>query len=71
MNVGDLKKLLEQYPDGMEILYCLHSDYECMEVDDILPVEAVDQNGYWMRAHPTMSEANKSRCRTYLLFPGN
>jgi hypothetical protein len=34
MNVGDLKKLLEQYPEDMEILYALYSDYEKLEAPD-------------------------------------
>lgn len=72
MNVGELKKLLEQYPDNMEVLYCCHSDYARMEVDDVYPVEAVMKSGDWaMRSHPTMSEENKAQAKTYLLFPGN
>lgn len=71
MNVRELKQALEQYPDDMEVLYCLHSDFERMEADDISTVEAVDQNGYWMRTHRTMSADNQARKKTYLLFPGN
>ena len=71
MNVGELKKLLEQYPDDMEILYCMHSDYRMMDPEDIGPVKAVNKEFYHMRSHPTMSDANKANERTYLLFPGN
>lgn len=71
MNVADLKKLLEQYPDDMELLFRCCSDYERMEEADIGPVTAVDQGGYWMRSHATMSAENKSKEKTYLLFPGN
>jgi len=71
VNVKELKEILAQYPDDMEILYRLYSDYEMLNADDISVVEAVDQNGYWMRTHPTMSADNQSRKSTYLLFPGN
>jgi hypothetical protein len=71
MNVGDLKKLLEQYPDDMEILYCCCSDYEILKWDDIKKISSVDQGGYWMRSHATMSAENKSKEKTCLLFPGN
>lgn len=71
MNVKELRHALEQYPDDMEVLYSCCSDYERMEADDIGVVKAVDQNGYWMRSHPTMSADNKAREKEYLLFPGN
>lgn len=71
MNVGELRKALEQHPDDMEILYRCCSDYEGLKADDLCTVEAVDQNGYWMESHPTMSAANKAAAKTYLLFPGN
>jgi len=71
MNVGELRKALEQYPDDLEILYEFCSDYERLEAGDLKTVEAVDQNGYWMRAHSTMSADNQARKKTYLLFPGN
>lgn len=71
MNVKELKTLLDKYPDDMEVLYSWFSDYERMDADDIGIVIAVDQGGYWMRSHPTMSDDNKARQRAYLLFPGN
>ncbi len=72
LNVGQLKKILEQHPDDMEILYCLHSDYAFMEADEISTVKAVMKCGGWaMRSHPTMSAQNKAEEKTYLLFPGN
>lgn len=71
MNVKELKALLEKYPDDMEVLYCLHSDYERLEADDICTRGAVDQNGYFMRSNHRMSLDNKAREKTYLIFPGN
>lgn len=71
MNVGELKKFLEAYPDDMPILYIAYSDYNILEAHEIGEVNAVDQVGYVMRSHPTMSEDNKRRERTFLLFPGN
>lgn len=60
MNVGDLKKMLEQYPDDMEILVDRWSDYDLITDDEWSVVKAVpkDDCGYVMRPHPTMSEEN-------------
>lgn len=70
--VGKLRELLSQYPDDMEVLYCLHSDYDAMSADDIQVVKAVDSGGGWyMRSHKSMSNANKAKEKDYLLFPGN
>lgn len=71
MNVGELKKLLEQYPDDMEILYCCYSDYALMDADEVATVQAVMKDGWAMRSHRTMSVENKLQEKTYLLFPGN
>jgi phage anti-repressor protein len=67
MNVGELKKMLEKYPDDMEILNDRCSDYDLVEEEDWTVVEAVQQgNSYVMRSHPTMSEDNKARAKKYL-----
>ena len=71
MNVKELRELLATFPDDLEVLYCCCSDYDRMEPEEIKVVEAVDQGGYWMRSHHTMSEDNQSRMKKYLLFPGN
>ncbi len=71
MNVGDLKKFLENIPDDMPIMIRMYSDYEKLEADQIEVVGAVDQGGYIMREHPTMSDDNKRRKQQFLLFPGN
>jgi hypothetical protein len=71
MNVRELKELLAQYPEDLEVLYCLCSDYTRMEPTDIGVVKAVDQGGYHMRPHYSMSAENKAKLADYLLFPGN
>lgn len=71
MNVGELRKFLAQFPDDMEILYEYCSDYELLEDGQIRIMKAVNKNGYWMRAHPTMSDENKAQMKDYLVFPGN
>jgi hypothetical protein len=71
MNVGDLKKALEQYPDDMDILVEEHSDYIFLNHELCSIIEAVDQSGYVMRAHPTMSEENKAKTKKYLLLGRN
>lgn len=52
MNVGELRKLLEQFPDDMEVVVEFHSDY--CEVTDLARVMAVQKNGWLMRHHRTM-----------------
>jgi hypothetical protein len=71
MNVRDLEKFLENFPGDMPILIKVCSDYHALEADQITVVGAVDQGGYIMREHPTMSADNKRRRQSYLLFPGN
>ena len=71
MNVGQLKKMLEQYPDDMEILNSRCSDYDLVEESDWSVVSAVHKGQWYMRAHPTMSEENKREEKLYLHLIGN
>lgn len=72
MNVGELKRMLEQYPDEMEILNGRCSDYVLIFEDEWSVVQGVsDGNGWIMRSHPTMSEENKKKEKSYLYLAGN
>lgn len=71
MNVGQLKKMLEQYPDDMEVLNSRCSDYALVEEDDWSVVEAVPQDWGHMRSHPTMSAENRAKSQKYLHLCGN
>lgn len=73
MNVGDLKRMLERYPDDMEIIHSMYSDYWPVEEEDWSIVKAVYQSGanFLMRSHPTMSEENKAKEKEYLHLTGN
>jgi hypothetical protein len=72
MNVGDLKKMLEKYPDDMEILNGRFSDYEVVSEHEWSVVNGVDNgNGWVMRGHPTMSQENKQKEKSYLALAGN
>lgn len=71
MNVGELKKMLEQYPDDMEVLSSRCSDYDLVREEDWSVVEAVPKDFYWMRAHPTMSAENMAIKKKYLHLVGN
>ena len=71
MNVKELRELLSQHPDDMEVLYKACSDYNHLDSVEIETVKAVDNNDWLMRSHPTMSQENKDKEKTYLLFPGN
>lgn len=71
MNVGDLKKMLEQYPDDMEILNGRYSDYQIISEEEWGIVKGVDKDGWVMRSHKTMSEDNKMKEKEYLYLSGN
>jgi len=71
MNVAELKKMLEQYPDDMEILNERYSDYQIILDDDWSVVEGVKKDGWVMRAHWTMSEENQKNRKSYLCLRGN
>jgi hypothetical protein len=71
LTVGELKKMLEQYPDDMEIVNQRYSDYQIISEDEWSVVEGVDKDGWVMRAHPTMSDDNKARVKKYLHLEGN
>lgn len=71
MNVGQLKKMLEQYPDDMEIVNGRYNDYEIVSEDDWSVIKGVDKNGWVMRSHPTMSDENKRNEKSYLYLFGN
>lgn len=73
MNVGELKKMLEKYPDDMEILNERYSDYAMISEDEWSIVKGVEtgKDSWVMRSHPTMSEENKRREKEYLSLVGN
>lgn len=71
MNVGELKKMLEQYPDDMEILNGRYSDYVLISEHEWSVVEGVEKDGWVMRSHPTMSEENKRAAKKYLYLEGS
>lgn len=71
MNVGELKKMLEKYPDEMEILNGRCSDYELISEDEWGVVKGVEKDGWVMRTHPTMSDENKAKEKEYLHLKGN
>ena len=61
MNVKELKNFLEGFPDEMEIITRMYSDYQNLEKEAFSVVSAVDKIGYIMRSQPTMSDENKSK----------
>lgn len=71
MNIGDLKKMLELYPDDMQIVNGRYSDYEIIAEDDFSVIKGVDKQGFVMRSHPTMSEENKLAEKEFLYLIGN
>ena len=71
MTVGELKKMLERYPDDMEIVNERYSDYEIIREDDWSVVRGVEHGGWVMRSHSTMSAKNKAKEKPYLHLTGN
>ena len=76
MNVGELKKMLEQYPDDMEVLNGRCSDYAIVQESEWRVVMGVPHGNSWrdgwvMRSHPTMSAENKAKEKAYLYLEGN
>ena len=71
MNVGELKKMLEKYPDDMEILNSRYSDYDVVEESDWSVIKAVPQTWGVMQSHHSMSDENKAKEKKYLHLRGN
>lgn len=72
MTVAELKKMLADYPDDMEVIHTCHSDYEIIDKDDWSVIKGVPNPGGWiMRSHPTMEDYHKEREREYLHLIGN
>jgi hypothetical protein len=71
MTVAELKKMLERYPDDMQILNGRYSDYANVIESDWSIVKGVDKDGWVMRSHRTMSDENKAEEKDYLYLEGN
>jgi hypothetical protein len=71
MNVGELKKMLERYPDNMDILNGRYSDYALIDESEWSVVKAVPKIEWIMRSHSTMSAENKAQEQSYLYLEGN
>lgn len=71
MNVGELKKMLDKYPDDMDIVTTRYSDYAIVNEDEWTVIKGVEKTFWVMRSHSTMSEANKDAEKVYLLLEKN
>lgn len=71
MNVGELKKMLEKYPDSMKVIHSYCSDYIHIEEGDFRVIQGVDKDSYVMTTHPTMSAENKASIEEFLFLTGN
>ena len=71
MIVKELIELLKQYPEDLEVIQTMFSDYVKFKEDSFGTVNAVDKGGYIMRSHPSMSDANKLIAKEYLHIKGN
>lgn len=68
MTLGELKKLLAQYPDDVEVIFPKYSDYAHIEAAEVALIKAVppDDDCWVMRSDPHMTEENKAKEKTYL-----
>ena len=71
MNVGELKKMLGQYPDDMRVIMDKYSDYHDINIGAWSVIKGVDKQNYIMRSHPTMNAANKAEEVEFLHLLGN
>ena len=72
MTVLELKAMLNEYPDDMEIITTRCSDYDTVDKCEWSLVKGVNNDGcYVMRSHPTMSDEHKRNEKEYLHLDGN
>jgi len=71
MTVLELKRMLGNYPDDMEVIVDRCSDYTSIEEGEWSVVKAVKINYGFMRSHETMSDENKANEKEYLHLEGN
>ena len=71
MTIRELREMLKQYPDDMELIVDRFSDYDLIKESDWSVVRAVPTNYGFMRSHPSMSDENKSKEKEYLHLEGN
>ncbi len=64
MNISELRAELELYPQNMEVIVDMHSDY--MILDSCVVTKAVPQGDWVMQSHVTMSDENKRVEKEYL-----
>lgn len=71
MNVSELKKMLDNYPNDMEILNGRYSDYQIIKESEWSVIKGVGRDGWVMESHPKMSAENKEKEKSYLYLEGN
>ena len=67
MNVSELKKILDKYPDDMMIVYNLFSE-QCLLTEENIGIKelSLPRPDGWVENKRPDKES-----RTYLVFPGN
>lgn len=73
MTVGELKKMLEQYPDDIEVIHTRlevitvrHGVFRIVEEEDWSLITGVRRAWGLMLSHPKMSPENKALEKKYL-----
>ena len=68
LTVGQLKKLLQKYPQDMEVIVSKYSDYQTLKTEGCLVIKVVSQDWGIMSSCLSMSLENKAKEKEYLLL---
>lgn len=70
MTVGELKAMLEEYPEDIEVVINKAYYYLLITKEDSEVIKGVKMDGWIARSHPTMEDKYKAREKDYLLLDG-
>ena len=75
ITVGELIKHLKEFPGDLPVIYELCSDWEPLQIEDVIIVKGVPKSSWVMRVYkehvPTMSAENRENVAEFVGFPGN
>lgn len=71
ITVAQLIAHLQTFDPNLPVIYERYSDFDWMELNQVHQTNAVNKDWYIMRSHPTMSEEDKNKMISAIIFPGN
>jgi hypothetical protein len=66
MNVGELKKKLEEFPDDMQVVVEQYSDYN--HAENVSVIKGAEQQTYIMQVYDHTDKKYKANEKEYLLI---